>query len=206
MKNGIIAIYLAAGKSSRMGENKLSLPLSTCTIGSSALRTALSSSLEHVVVVSKKADSLEWVDPSLFDSPYSRQWSHVVCDDAEKGQAHTLQRGLHAAMRRVDPKGIMVLLADQPFLSKATIEKVITTYIGADKQDFVAACYEGIARPPVIFSPRVLPKLMKLQGDVGARKIFKELEGMFVEFSEARDFYDIDTKKDYERVIGGEWR
>lgn len=188
-----------------MGENKLSLPLSTCTIGSTALRTAISSSLEHVLVVSKKEDSLEWVDPSLFCSPYSSQWSHVVCDDAEKGQAHSLQRGLLSAMS-VNPKGIMVLLADQPYLSKATIEKVITTYISADQQDFVAACNEGIPRPPVIFSPHVTPKLMKLQGDVGARKIFKELEGIFVEFANTRDFYDIDTKEDYERVLGGEWR
>lgn len=205
MKNGIIAIYLAAGKSSRMGENKLSLPLSTCTIGSSALRTALSSSLEHVLVVSKKADCLDWIDPSLFCSPYCSQWSHVVCDDAEKGQAHSLKRGLLSAMS-MNPKGIMVLLADQPYLSKATIEKVITAYISADQQDFVAACYEGIPRPPVIFSPHVIPKLMKLQGDVGARKIFKELEGMVVEFSNTQDFYDIDTKEDYERVIGGEWK
>ncbi|MCM3600491.1 nucleotidyltransferase family protein [Robertmurraya korlensis] len=205
MKNGIIAIYLAAGKSSRMGENKLSLPLSTCTIGNSALRTALSSSLEHVLVVSKKEDSLEWVDPSLFCSPFSSQWSHVVCEDAEKGQAHSLKRGFLSAMS-VNPKGIMVLLADQPYLSKATIEKVIMTYISADQQEFVAACFEGIPRPPVIFAPGVIPKLMKLQGDVGARKIFKELEGMVVEFSNARDFYDIDTKEDYERVIGGEWK
>ena len=188
-----------------MGENKLSLPLSTCTIGSSALRTALSSSLEHVVVVSKKDDSLKWVKASLFCSPYSSQWSHVVCDDAEKGQAHSLKRGLLSAMS-MNPKGIMILLADQPYLSRATIDMVITTYISADQQDFVAACFDGIPRPPVIFSPRVIPKLMKLQGDEGARKIFKELEGMFVAFSEARDFYDIDTKKDYEKVLGGEWR
>lgn len=205
MKNGIIAIYLAAGKSSRMGENKLSLPLSTCTIGSSALRTALSSSLEHVLVVSKKADSLNWVDPSLFCSPYSSQWSHVVCDDAEKGQAHSLHLGLNTAVS-MNPKGIMVLLADQPFLSKSTIEQLITVYKHTRQGDFVAASFEDIPRPPVIFSPPVIPKLMKLQGDIGARKIFQELDGMFVEFSEARDFYDIDTKEDYERVIGGEWR
>ncbi|MEW8985677.1 MAG: NTP transferase domain-containing protein [Bacillus sp. (in: firmicutes)] len=205
MKNGIIAIYLAAGKSSRMGGNKLSLPLSSCTIGSAALRTALSSSLEHVLVVSKKEDSLDWIDPSLFCSPFSSQWSQVVCDNAEKGQAHSLQRGLHTA-RSMNPKGIMVLLADQPFLTKSTIEQLITVYSHAHQRDFVAASFEEIPRPPVIFSPRVIPKLMKLQGDVGARKIFQELEGMFVEFKEARDFLDIDTKEDYERVLGGEWR
>jgi xanthine dehydrogenase accessory protein pucB len=189
-----------------MGTNKLSLPLSTFTIGNSSLRTALSSSLEHVLVVTKKGDSLDWIDPSLFCSPYSSQWTHVVCDDAEKGQAHSLKRGILAAMSE-NPKGIMILLADQPYLSRATINELVTTYLNDSVQrDFVAARYDGIARPPVIFSPRVIPNLMKLQGDVGARKLFQELEGIYVEFPDAKDFYDIDTKEDYERALGGEWR
>jgi molybdenum cofactor cytidylyltransferase len=206
MKNGIIAIYLAAGKSSRMGTNKLSLPLPTFTIGNSSLQTALSSLLEHVLVVTKKEDYLDWIDPALFRFPYSSQWTHVVCDDAERGQAHSLKRGILAAMSD-NPKGMMILLADQPYLSRATINELVTTYINdSDQKDFVAASYDGIPRPPVIFSPRVIPNLMKLQGDVGARKLFQELEGIYVEFPYAQEFYDIDTKEDYERVIGGEWR
>lgn len=202
----MIAIFLAAGKSSRMGLNKLSLPLSTYTIGSSALQTALFSSLDHVLVVTKKEDSLDWMDPSFFRSPYSSQWTHVVCDDAEMGQAHSLQRGFQAAMS-TDPRGMMVLLADQPYLSEGTIEKVKKTYVNsATPVDFVAACYKGIPRPPVIFSPLVLPTLMKLKGDIGARKLLQDLNGKYVECSDARDFLDIDTKEDYEMVIGGETR
>lgn len=206
MKNGIVAIYLAAGRSSRMGTNKLSLPFRTFTIGNSSLRTALSSSLEHVFVVTKKEDSLDWIDPSLFCSPYSSRWSQVVCNDAKKGQAHSLKRGILAAMSE-NPKGIMILLADQPYLSSATINELVTTYINDSVQrDFVAASYDGIPRPPVIFSPSVIPNLMKLQGDVGARRLLQELEGIYVQFPYAQDFYDIDTKEDYERVLGGEWR
>lgn len=203
-KEGIIAIYLAAGKSSRMGVNKLSLPLSTYTIGSSALQTALLSSLDHILVVTKEQDSLKWMDPSFFHSPYLSQWTHVVCDDAEKGQAHSLQRGFQAAMS-ANPRGIMVLLADQPYLSEVTIEKVKKIYVHSSTPiDFVAARFEGIPRPPVIFSPRVIPNLMKLKGDIGARKLLQELDGRYVEFSNVRDFFDIDTKGDYQIVIGGE--
>jgi molybdenum cofactor cytidylyltransferase len=203
-KEGLIAIFLAAGKSSRMGMNKLSLPLSCNTIGSSALKTALLSSIDHVLVVTKKEDSLNWVDPSFFHLTYSSQWTHVVCDDAEKGLAHSLQKGFQVAWS-MEPSGIMVLLADQPYLSEVTIEKVKKTFVqSATPVDFVAACYKGIPRPPVIFSPRVLPSLMKLKGDIGARKLLQELDGRYVECSNARDFLDIDTKEDYEMVIGGE--
>jgi molybdenum cofactor cytidylyltransferase len=204
-KEGLIAIFLAAGKSSRMGVNKLSLPLSTYTIGSSALQTALLSSIDHVLVVTKKEDSLIWMNPLFFHPPYSSQWTHIVCDDAEKGQAHSLQRGFQVALS-MDPRGMMILLADQPYLSEVTIEKVIKTYEqSATPVDFVAARYEGIPRPPVIFSPRV-PSLMKLKGDIGARKLLQELDGRYVECSNDRDFLDIDTKEDYEMVIGGETR
>lgn len=189
-----------------MGANKLSLPLSTLTIGSSALHTALSSSLDHVFVVAKKEDPLDWMDRFFFGSPYSSRWTHVVCTDAEKGQAHSLQSGFQAAMN-ANPKGIMVLLADQPYLTEATIEKLKKTYLSfSTPVDFVAARYEGIPRPPVIFSPRVIPTLMKLQGDIGARKLLQDLGGSYEDFSNAWDFFDIDTKEDYEIAIGGESR
>ena len=203
-KEGLIAIFLAAGKSSRMGVNKLSLPLSTYSVGSSALKTALLSSLDQVLVITKEEDSLNWMNPSFFHPPYSSRWTHIVCDDAEKGQAHSLQRGFQAALS-MDPRGIMVLLADQPYLSEVTIEKVIRAYVqSATPVDFVAARYDGISSPPVIFSPRVLPSLMTLKGDIGARKLLQKLKGRFVDCSNPRDFLDIDTREDYEMATGGE--
>ena len=49
----IAGIYLAAGNSSRMGSNKLALPVGTMTVGSLALETALKSSLDKVYIITK---------------------------------------------------------------------------------------------------------------------------------------------------------
>lgn len=68
----IVAVYLAAGASKRMGSNKLLLPLGNGCLGSKALRTAVCSKVNHTIVVTKKGDSLEWIDPILFQKHISR--------------------------------------------------------------------------------------------------------------------------------------
>ena len=44
----IAGVYLAAGSSSRMGSNKLQLPVGTKTLGSLAVQTALQTSLHRI--------------------------------------------------------------------------------------------------------------------------------------------------------------
>lgn len=206
--NGIIAIYLAAGRSIRMGVDKLSLPLGTHTLGNSALKEALKSTVDHIIVVTKTEDSLHWIDSTLSRIPIRNKWSHVTCIDADKGQAHSLQCGLRAAMR-MKPKGIMILLGDQPFLSLEIINELVLRYVELryKKEDlpFIAAGFQGIPRPPIIFSPKSFPELLKLKGDEGARQLFQKQklkEGILIEYSNVRDFLDIDTKEEYEGSKG----
>ncbi|MFC0272795.1 NTP transferase domain-containing protein [Metabacillus herbersteinensis] len=206
--NGIIAIYLAAGRSMRMGVDKLSLPLGTHTIGNSALEEALKSSVHYIIVVTRTEDSLDWIDSNLSRIPIKNKWSHITCSDANKGQAHSLQCGLRAAMR-MKPKGIMILLGDQPFLSIEIINELVLKYVelNYEKKDFpfIAAGFQGIPRPPIIFSPKSFPELLKLKGDEGARQLFQRQkleDGLLIEYSNVRDFLDIDTMKDYEGLKG----
>lgn len=49
----IIGVFLAAGKSKRMGQNKLALPLKGETIGSLSLKNALLSRLDHVLIIER---------------------------------------------------------------------------------------------------------------------------------------------------------
>lgn len=186
--------------------NKLSLPLGTQTIGNSSLQAALASTTDHIIVVTSEKDSLDWMEQALLFSPRRNIWTHVRCVEAEKGQAYSLHAGVVAAME-MKPKGILVLLADQPFLSVLTINHMIEKYIKLSEVKksvpFVAARFEGIPRPPVIFSQEVFSDLLQLKGDEGARKILLTLEGVFVDYFNEREFIDIDTLADYERVKGG---
>jgi molybdenum cofactor cytidylyltransferase len=209
MVDGIIAIFLAAGKSSRMGINKLALSLGATTVGASALHKAINSKLEHILVVHREDDSLEWLGSEFFQPNVKKRWTAVSCEEADLGQAHSLSCGLRYAIK-MKPKGVAVLLADQPYLSEAIIDNLISQYESQLPSEqpisFIASRLQEIARPPIIFSPKTFPEILKLKGDEGARQLFRKqglLDGIFVDFENSKDFLDIDTKDDYQQVKGG---
>ncbi|MDP4103739.1 MAG: NTP transferase domain-containing protein [Bacillota bacterium] len=203
----VCGVYLAAGQSRRMGENKLALPLRKSTVGSMAFQAALLSKLEHIIVVTKENDCLSWMDPSFFQKPLNEKWSLARCQDVVLGQAHSLKCGLHAAQKR-HPNGIMVLLADQPFLHVKLINDLIILGEQFQKKKdmneitYVAASFQGVPRPPILFLQQAFPFLLELKGDEGARQLFQKsiLKGKLLELSDERIFFDLDTKEDYESV------
>jgi molybdenum cofactor cytidylyltransferase len=201
-------IYLAAGSSSRMGENKLALPFGKTTIGSSALRAALDSTLDHVIIVAKQDDPLRWIDNRFFQQPFSNKWTLARCHDAASGQAYSLKCGLEAAGKR-NPDSIMVILADQPFLPVKTIDDLI--FLGEqmikNKENsntaFIASGFQEQQRPPILFFQQFIPYLLELHGDEGARQLFRKesLQGITVEMKDENIFIDVDTKEDYRKSI-----
>ena len=206
-ENGIIAVYLAAGKSTRMGLDKLSLPLGAHSIGNSALQAALHSTLAHIIVVTRETDSLKWIHSALHQAPLNSKWTQIPCLNSEKGQSFSLQCGLRAALER-KPMGIMVLLADQPFLTVKTLNDLIDNYLALSVEkaqvQFVAARFQGIPRPPIIFSPNAVPELMKLTGDEGARILLRKLTGFHIDYNDAGEFVDIDIQQDYQAWKGAD--
>lgn len=202
----VCAVFLAAGQSSRMGENKLALPLKNTTVGSLALRAALQSELEHTFVVTKQDDELEWVEPAFFQSPFQKKWTLSRCQNSHLGQAHSLICGLKAALEQ-NPSGILILLADQPFVQSKTINQLISIgeQIRENKRDthYIAASKQGKPRPPILFFQHMVPYLLNLDGDEGARQLIRNasFKGLLVEIKEENAFFDIDTKEDYKRAV-----
>jgi len=190
-----------------MGADKLALPFGKSTIGSSALKQALQADIDHIFVVVKAGHLPQWLDSKLFLEPFKGKWTAVVCEEAEMGQAHSLRCGLHAA-EQIKLGGIMVLLADQPLLKTETINHLVKSYRDLRRADqelaFLAACHQGIPRPPILFAPLAFPLLYELKGDTGARKLLREnrLKGKWIKCENERDFYDIDTLEDYQKLKG----
>ncbi|WP_245533983.1 nucleotidyltransferase family protein [Effusibacillus pohliae] len=188
-----------------MGTNKLALPLGGVPLGSLALRSALASELDHILVVTRADDSLAWVDRSLFATPVREKWSRVACAESGLGQAHSLRCGLRAAAWQA--AAIVVLLADQPFVTRSVIDELIFHYQKSAHENrrlsYVAASHRGIARPPVLLSDRLFSTLARLRGDEGARHLLRNGmpgQGMCVEYDDPYLFQDIDTREDYERL------
>lgn len=209
MSPNIFGIYLAAGNSSRMGENKLSLPLRGTTLGSLGLFSALKSDLKSTVIVTKENDSLEWLDPIFFTKKYEERWTQIPCLRASEGQAYSLKCGLNA-VHSLQAEAALIMLADQPFISAMMINHLLSKFTSHEESnimDYVAACYEGVLKPPILFSHRMFPSLYTLEGDIGARNLIRKndsLNGAIIECKDEWAFYDVDTKQAYKRVMEGD--
>jgi molybdenum cofactor cytidylyltransferase len=188
----IIGLFLAAGNSSRMGTDKRCLPVSQVPMGSMALEQAVKSELDHVLVVTREKDALDWVRKD------SCKWSHLPC--RSYGIGDSIRCGLQAALD-LEADAVMILLADQPFITPDIINTLIHTYQKHPEFFFVAAGNnQQIPMPPVLFSKSSYPFLLQLAGDQGARHVIRKKlqhEGKVIQFQEPLFFYDVDTYDDY---------
>lgn len=195
----IIGIYLAAGNSTRMGTHKLALPVGTMSLGSLALETALNSPLDEIFVITKDTDDTEWI-PSHMKS--NAKCTIIQCPTSNEGQSESLRCGIqHAQERHAD--GVLVMLADQPFITVQMLSEMITCMSEKPDCRFVATTSKQVTMPPVLFSAYMYPELLKLRGDKGARAILKGdflQQGKLLNCNDKRLVFDVDTVKDYETL------
>lgn len=162
-----------------------------------ALTTALNSRLEHVIAITKKEHN-PWLEAFANHNRFSR----MTCPESQYGQAHSIQCGLRYA-ESYQAEAILIMLADQPFITVHMINTLIETYTKKKDTSFIASRYNGIICPPILLTQQMFPDLYNLKGDHGARYLLREktTEGSFLDFPYNKAFRDIDTITDYERVI-----
>ncbi len=190
-------IILAAGASQRMGRPKQTLALDT---GKSMLQTtvetALATQLRPVIVVvgANKAE----VVPELTGYPVT------IVDNAfwQEGMATSIKVGL-AGLYMTEPKldGVLMLVCDQPYLTTALLEQMVTTFQESGKKA-VACRYKKQWGVPVLIGRELLAELIEIKGDQGAKPMLQKnkSEVAFVDFD--RGIIDLDTPKDYEAFLG----
>jgi xanthine dehydrogenase accessory protein pucB len=176
-------------------------------MGSEALLSALRSRLDHIFVINRTERLPAWVTPELCQKPFSEKWSSICCNEAARGQAWSLKFGVRAALEH-EAEAAVVLLADQPLLPSGVIDCLIDHYLllteKGDRPAYVAACFKGLPRPPILFDSALFPALLELEGDQGARKLLREpgqRKGATVEFVCQDYFMDVDTREDYTSLL-----
>ncbi|MEA1012565.1 xanthine dehydrogenase accessory protein PucB [Bacillus cereus] len=192
----IVGIYLAAGRSRRTGPgiHKLCLPIRNTLLGNIALNTSLSSNLSDVIIVSNEKS---W----LLQHTEVERVHFLSCKKACLGQSYSLRCGLEKA-EDMNADGVIVMLADQPFITVKLINSLIDDYKNFPQLDYVAASFQDIPQPPILFSKGIFPNFKKLKGDQGARSIFfdKSFQSKITVYSDAKLFYDVDTIEDYNAI------
>ncbi|WP_027410766.1 NTP transferase domain-containing protein [Anoxybacteroides tepidamans] len=190
-----IGIYLAAGKSTRMGTDKRFLPFATYSLGSTALQAAISSLLSNILVVVPMDDTLDWIDPQLLQHGKC----NIVRCTSSHGQSYSLRCGLHQAIQ-LHAEAAVVLLADQPFITKEVINELVCSY-RQYRTDYVAFTQQSIPLPPILFSAAIFSDLLDVRGDEGARQLLRKSSnwnGTLLSSCNSDLFVDVDTIEDYQ--------
>jgi len=190
--SSIAGIILAAGAASRMGQPKLLLPWHGEALIRHAARTALAAGLDPVVVVTgagavEMQTALNGLAVSIVHNP-----------DWQAGQSTSVRAGIQALPQTVE--AVLFLLGDQPFVSAEVIHTLIDTYTRT--RTTILAPFIGEKRTnPVLFDRSIFPALSQLQGDAGARSIFKEVPPTPMLWQDERLLLDVDTPEDYQRLL-----
>lgn len=158
-------IVLAAGSSRRFGGNKLLAPLNGRPLYAWGLATL------DEVCRERKDCTLTVVSryPEIRKAAQAMGAQAVDSPDSEKGQAYSIHAGLQALGRVEEGDFFLFLPADQPWITPKTISRLLDA-ASLDTWTATAAFGERVGTP-TLFSARLLPDLLALEGDRGGRKL-----------------------------------
>lgn len=177
------AILLAAGKSSRFGENKLLYEIHG--------KPMVQYCLDAVRLVSFDGVRMITGYPQVEKLAAEAGVECVKNNFPEKGISHSIHLGI-ASLEEMD--AWMFLVCDQPGLRAGTLERLLETYREGDRGIVAVAC-KGQIGNPVIFSQRYKDVLLSLKGDQGGKKILLgNMEDVCLVEAEAEELKDMDEK------------
>ena len=140
-EGGVAGIVLAAGPSTRMGENKLFLLLEGETVLVRAVRRALAAGLDPVIVVlGHEAESAEKLLQGL-------RCRVVVNPDYARGMNSSARAGMSAVP--ADAEAAVVVLADMPLVTAEMIAAVAERF-RESRAPLVLSEYGGVQAPPTL--------------------------------------------------------
>lgn len=193
MQNTAVLV-LAAGASTRLGQPKQLLDFGGKALLQHILEQCipLPFSARFLTLGAYSADIQENINIFDFQILQNEHW--------EEGMASSLRIGVQAASAHPSmPENIMVLLADQPFVSTALLQNLLDTHRSAQPL-ITASQYGEIQGVPAIFSSVLFPELLQLQGDRGANRLIRQYESKVFAVPFEAGSIDMDTPEDYRQL------
>ena len=186
------AIVLAAGGSSRYGQNKQLVRID----GTSLVRLAvdkLSSllPLDRISVV-VGADS-KAVAQAVGDLPVNI----VENEHWQQGLASSLRAGLNS----LEPgcPAVMITLSDQVLITKEHLRQLAGEWF-ADPSRLIASDYAGTLGTPAVIPAGFYPQLLALEGDAGAKSVLKNNLDQVRTIPVPEAEFDLDVPADLEKL------
>lgn len=192
----ISAVILAAGMSSRMGSsNKLLLDYNGHTIIEEVLAQLKASKVDDITIIT--GYEFEAVNEVL--SKYLTDDIKILYNELyEQGRATSIRCGVEVIQEQAD--AVLFMVGDKPTVSSSLIDKAIDLF--KEKQPDILYVQTPSGRGhPIIFSKKIFPELLALEGDViGNDLIDKYHDSAFVLHDEQIQ-PDINSEDDYRALV-----
>lgn len=154
-------VVMAAGNATRFGENKLAARLGGRTLIERALDAAAGPLFSSVAVVSQYREVEE----------LAGAWGFMPLHNAHPdwGISYTIRLGIQV---QPDCDGILFLVADQPLLSRRSVDKVVHRWLEVPDR-IVGAGHQGKRGNPCLFPKAFFPELLALEEDHGGSTVIR---------------------------------
>lgn len=185
--DGLYAIVLAAGASTRFGSAKQLVRIAgRPMLHASVSRAVAVAGSATIVVLGARAAKLA---PLLTHTPASI----VINRDWREGMGSSIRAGV--ARLPAACTGVLLMLADQVAVTAEDLQRLVSTW--RRQPDYVAAAlYAGAMGVPAIFPRPRFGELAELRGDVGARRLLQSNPDRVIRVPMESAALDIDTPED----------
>jgi molybdenum cofactor cytidylyltransferase len=190
----IWAMILAAGESRRMGQPKLLLPFGEQTIIETVVGKVVSSKVDYTLVV--LGSERDKVENKIENFPVKVAFN----PDYPSGMLSSVLCGLKTLPE--ETQAVVVVLGDQPSVSKEVIDKIIDAYQETGK-GIVLPVYEKERGHPVVIDMKFKDEIERLSPDIGLRgTVYSHPEDILeVKVESPEILQDIDDEADYKREL-----
>jgi molybdenum cofactor cytidylyltransferase len=193
----IAAVVLAAGRSTRMGSNKLLKSVQGKPMIRQTAETVLASRASPVVVVTGHdeagiRDALRGLDVSFVHNPNYRE-----------GLATSLSAGVASLPANVD--GALMVLGDMPLVTASTMNKLMAAFDPLEGRSICVPIFQGERGNPILWGSQHFSEFKGLKGDQGAKVLLVVNSDQLVEVPAGNEgvLTDFDTPDSLTRLKGG---
>ena len=190
----ICSIVLAAGRSRRMGAQKLLLPLGDRPVIARIVDEVLCSPVDRVFVI---------VGPDggqIAEALAGRRVEFITNTDPEAEMLSSVRCGLRAMPE--DCTAVLVVLGDQPGVTADVVAALVQAYKTSGR-GIAMPTHNGRRGHPLLFAMRYRDEILNHYKDVGLRGLLHAHpeDVCEIEFPTPNVIDDMDLPEDYEREI-----
>jgi len=182
----ISAIILAAGKSARMGQNKLLMKWGNVTVLEKVIQTIQSAEIDDIIVITTNEISKSITNYKL----------QITLNETNQEMLSSIQLGLQN--QKAESESVIICLGDQPQIVSRSVRAVCEAY-QKNKSNLVVPSYQMRRGHPWLVARPLWDEILNMRSNESPRDFLNkhadEIE--YVNLDTPTILQDLDTPEDY---------